>query len=56
MYVCMYVCMYNNYRRNRFGVLDLISVVLISRMEKPTLYRQLKCSTLVVHLSHARVL
>ena len=30
----MYVC---NYRRNRFGLLGLISVVLTSRMEKPIL-------------------
>ena len=40
----------HNYRRNRFGLLDLISVVLTSRMEKPILYRQLKCPTHVVHL------
>ena len=55
IYIYIYIYIYN-YRRNSFGLLGLISVVLTSRMEKPTLYWQLKCSTLVVHLSHARVL
>ena len=61
IYICIYIYIYiyifvYNYRRNRFGLLGLISLVLTSRMEKPTLYSQLKCSTLVVHLSHARAL
>ena len=41
-YIRMYIHIYiYNCRRNRFGLLGLISAVLTSRMEKPTLYRQL---------------
>ena len=35
IYIYIYI---HNCRRNRFGLLDLISAVLTSRMEKPTLY------------------
>ena len=54
IYIHIYTVIYiYNCRQNCFGLLGLISAVLMSRMEKPTLYRQLKCSTLVVHRSHA---
>ena len=55
LYIYIYIYIYN-YIRNSVGLLGLISVVLTSKIGKPIIYRQLKCPTLVVHLSHARVL
>ena len=42
MYMYIYVCIYiNNYRRYRFGLMGLISVVLMSRMKVTAIYSYL---------------
>ena len=48
IYICIYICIYvyiyiyiTNYRRYRFGLMGLISVVLMSRMKVTAIYSYL---------------
>ena len=52
IYLYIYIYIYIQLQTEPFRPIGPHHAMLTSRMEKPTLYGQLKCSTLMVHLSH----